>query len=225
MAIEFKLTLESIDANCEESTLRDDTTYGNGEAERSELAVYVRGVKKNNNSDDTDVEVTPLDPDPFAVDRWTFNADSDGWYVFPQYGVYVWDSATAYVTDDAVYKNGTLYKALRASVNADPETSGSDWVAVSDLKEIDDSGNIEYGLNDITISCRSEKCYAEVTSEAAKEVCNNTSDTLFGKLYREVDVLLQGANVKCQQEKYAEYEDIIRALENVCKDYGPCSNC
>jgi len=225
MALEFKLTIFSINADCENFSLIDETVYGAPNPDRADLAVYVTGFKKNNDGADTALTVLPETNDPFTVAKWAAESSMDGWHVFPMYGVSVWDSGTSYVTDDAVYDSGNVYKALRASTNAPPSTSGSDWVAVTDMSEIDEAANIEFALIDINPTCRSEICYSKVVSQAALDACKNDCDTLYTKLYREVDVLMQGANVKCQQERNAEFETIIRALDNVCADYGPCANC
>jgi hypothetical protein len=225
MALEFNPTLFSINADCETFSLIDETVYGGANPLRVDLAVYMTGVKKNNLGDDTPLTILPEVTDKFTVAKWAVESSLDGWHSFTMYGLTVWDSGTSYVTGDAIYDNGNVYKALRASTNAPPATSGSDWVAVQELSEINDAGNIEYGLTDINITCRSEICYSKVVSQAALAMCNNSCDTLLEKHFREVDVLLQGANVKCLQERNAEFETIIRALDNVCEDFGPCANC
>jgi len=225
MALEQKLSLYSINADCENFTLNDDTVYGAPNPDRVDVAVYVTGVKKNNDGADTPLVVLPIVADPFTVASWNVESAKDGWHVFSMYAISVWDMATAYLTGEAVYDNGIIYKALRASTNAPPSTSVNDWQTVSDLSEINDAGNIDFTLIDINIMCRSEICYSKIVSKAAIDTCTNSCDTLFGKLYREVDVLLQGANVKCQQESNADFETITRAMENVCEDYGPCAKC
>ena len=209
----------------EGTILNDDTVYGTPEAERNTVAIYVTGVKKNNDGADTPLVVTPNVADPYTVTSWVVESTKDGWHSFPMYAVPKWLVGTSYVTNDAVHDNGYVYIALAANTGQTPASSPAEWKLVTDMSEVEVSANVTWKPQDITIDCRSEICYAKVVSKAALDTCNNSCDTLFGKLFREVDMLYQGSSVKCQQEKYADYETIIRELENVCEDYGPCATC
>jgi hypothetical protein len=225
MALELKCSVYSINADCATFILQDDTAWGNPEADRTDRALYIAGFKKNNTAADTALTITPLVTDPFTVTQWQIESSKDGWHSFPMYAVPIWDNATGYVTGDAVYEGSAVYVALSANTNEQPSASPTYWSVVTDFSTIDDAGNIDFAIQDITISCRSEICYGKVVGKASSEVCKGNCDTLFGSLYREVDTLMQSANVHCQQENYAAYENDIRSLEPICTDYGPCANC
>jgi len=97
------------------------------------------------------------------TDTFTTPISSDDVYVLELATVPTWDILITYAIDDCVYYGALLYKALTISTSAQPDTSTTDWVVITE-----DNLTASYLTVDNTIAlvysimkCKDEKVYAD----------------------------------------------------------------
>lgn len=225
MALEVQGCYTAITADCGTITIDDITTYGGGELERVAVAVIAYLYKP---SWDPDVETAQITLDsyvPESVTQWTAPITVDGHYLFLQYVVELWDVAITYAIDDIVYESGSLWKSLTSNIGSTPSSSPSDWEVLTDQLDTIETlpSTVTEGVSEFVPLCRSEKCYAKiVASLAITGKCGSCTEEELGKLYRRVDVLLQGAYVAAAQTRYNEADEIVSTLIEICQDVENC---
>jgi hypothetical protein len=227
MALEVKGCYTAITADCGTITIDDITEYGNGELERTNVAIVAYLYKPSWNPDVATSQVQLDTYAPETVIQWTAPITVDGHYLFLQYVVEEWDYIpdTNYLTDDIVYESGSLWRALSDNFGNTPSTSPSIWELVTEQLDAIDTlpSTVTEGVTEFVVTCRSEKCYAKVVASVAMTgQCGSCTEEELGKLYRRVDVLLQGAFVASGQLRYNDADEIISTLSEICQDIENC---
>ena len=221
MALELILTLSSLSADCATQNRVDETVYGGDELLRNQVAIYILAYKKGlPDEDDTSLVITGNDNNPLTDVSWVITDTTlDGWYSTPMYVIPIYDGAGNYTINQVVHHAGALWKCLSAISGVAPDENPTYWsqITIDDSAvELADNVTFEY-FNEI-ITCRSDKCYAKVVAAAANEgCCEGCSDAELKQTYERLDLLLNAIFAACTQLKYAEAEEIVRNVTNICE--------
>lgn len=122
-------TIDIVDTTGNYDVDSNPTGYGAPNPERDDRARYV-AIRKKNVNDVADGAWT------VAVYGTQFTRDRDGWNQGVMFSIVKWDSGTSFGAGSGdtnvsiVDYNGTLYKALRTTVNDIPPSSPDDWSAI-----------------------------------------------------------------------------------------------
>lgn len=225
MALEVQGCYTAITADCGTITIDDNTTYGGGELERVDVAVVAYLYKPSWNADVETAQVTLDTYVPESVTQWTATISVDGHYQLLQYVIELWDASTSYAIDDIVYESGSLWKSLTVNLNSTPSSNPSDWELFSDQLDTVETlpSTVTEGVTNFVVTCRSEKCYAKVVASVASTgKCGSCTEEELGKLYRRVDVLLQGVFVAAAQTRYNDADELVSTLIEICQDVENC---
>jgi hypothetical protein len=227
MALELKLTLQSVTADCEQLTLIDETTYGGANPERTDLAVIVIGYKKGLPSEaDQQLTVSGNDNDPLTDISWIATSTWDGWHSFPMYAVPEYSAVTLYSLNQCVYHVSALYKCLAATTGTEPGTDPLFWELLptdsanlgTTMDALEAADNVTYDYFNFIVTCRSEICYSKAVAAATNEgCCEGCTDAELKQTYERLDVLLNSAFSLCTQLRYAEAEEVVRNITHICE--------
>ena len=221
MALEQKLSLTALSADCATQTWTDETVYGGAELLRNQLAIFVVGYKKGLPDEvDDPLDVTGNDNDPLTDSYWIVSdTTKDGWYSMPMYAIPIYDGAGSYTIDQVVYYAGSLWKCLAAVSGVPPDSNPAFWAQITlDDPAVELADNVQFDYFNEIVTCRSDKCYAKVVSAAANEgCCEGCSDAELKQTYERLDLLLNAVFSSCSQLKYAEAEEIVRNVTNICE--------
>ncbi len=220
MALEQVLTLQALSADCATQTRIDETVYGGAELLRNQLAIFVTAYKKGlPDESDTALVITGNDNDPLTDVSWIVSDTIlDGWYSTPMYAVPIYSGAGNYTIDQVVYHAGALWKCLAAVSGVAPDADPDFWEQITlDDPAVELADNVTFQYFNEIVTCRSDKCYAKVVSAAANEgCCEGCSDAELKQTYERIDLLLNAAFSNCTQLKFAEAEEIMRNVTNIC---------
>ncbi len=222
MALEQILTLSALSADCGTQTWIDETVYGGDELLRNQLAIYVIGYKKGlPDEEDEALVVTGNDNDPLTDVSWIVSdTTKDGWYSMPMYAIPIYSGAGNYTIGQVVHHAGALWECLQAVSGVPPDSDPDFWdqIPLSD-PAVEAADNVQFSYQNEIVTCRGDKCYAKVVSAAANEgCCEGCSDAELKQTYERLDLLLNAVFSNCTQLKYAEAEEIVRNVTNICEN-------
>src|SRR6478736_9414684 len=126
--ITYITQIERESADGTTAVLKDYTTYTT--PARSDLALFLKLVKRSAELVDTDIEIDKSLP--VTVTEWTFDLAGGGWYYATIFEFPVWEAGT-YDTDACVYYtvNGRFYRAMSDAVTALPSDNAY-WEDITD---------------------------------------------------------------------------------------------
>ena len=221
MALELKVTLSALSADCATQTRIDETVYGGAELLRNQLAIFLIAYKKGlPDEEDEPLVVTGNDNDPLTDVSWVISdTTKDGWYSTPMYAVPIYDGAGNYTIDQVVYYAGSLWKCLASVSGVPPDSNPNFWDQITlDDPAVELADNVQFDYFNEIVTCRGDKCYAAVVTAAAnKGCCEGCSDAELKQTYERLDLLLNAVFSNCTQLKYAEAEEVVRNVINICE--------
>lgn len=208
--------------------------YGSPNPERSDLAVFIFMYDKTPNEDDVlleDVDNTS----PETADEWFGTIDHDSWYQFLVVSVPIWTSeglngSGVYIVDSIVYRGSNLYITQGDDVGTDPLEDEVNWriVEVEDLPDyLETSSTVIYGVSNDVVMVNSGVCYAKLVARATEEgCCDGCEDTAVMAAYKKVRVLLESAKCNRDQQKYADADKNVDAINEICEEeIDDCATC
>jgi hypothetical protein len=219
MALELKLAYPSVDSDGAFVIAQDDTTYGNGELERNEVALYLYGWKKFN--DKEDIALTLDNGDPNLTTQWQVQTTLDGWYSFMLFAVQVWTPSTNVVANDLLFYNNSLWRALQDSLNVTPGTDVLYYVEYTgDLtEETTLPSTVQVGTNNYLHTIYSEIINNKIVVNKAKNNCGNCAIEDLADLYMQADVTINALFIAYGQERWADGEMMARRMQEIDKDW------
>ena len=138
--ITYITQIERESADGTTAVLKDYTTYTT--PARSDLALFLKLVKRSAELVDTDIEID--NSLPVTVTEWTFDLAGGGWYYATIFGFLVWE-AGSYDSNACVYYTPTerFYQANSDGVSSLPTDTG-DWTELPDPTTIETTAtNVE----------------------------------------------------------------------------------
>ena len=200
------LTAELVD-------LTEDYGVG-GNAERSELALYLYLWKRDVELNDT--EVTIDNTSPTTVTAWLFNLAGDGWYVAIVFGFYIYSGAETYDEDDCVYypTTGLYYKCLQDGTTGITPVAGlgTEWEAIADILAdvIDLDSNVFITQTDNFTKAAGQKKSGDILQPLGQKLingkCRNWEDAASSLVVRG---LLQSAQYNHQRSQNQNGQEIM----------------
>lgn len=212
--------------------LVDNSLWGlSGNPARNARALVLFVTRTDKDGVRTLLGNTPDVGNPLTVAQWTLNSLtdpllSDGWIEKILFSIDLWDSVTAYVTNDIIFNsaNSTFYKCILGHTNHQPP-NGTYWTSIAAAalytnELANTSAQMEIVvMNDLVTPIIEDRKNAEFQRVADEFLY----DLDKAKDFNEADFLdsiLEAAYAALNNDRPSEAEVIVRAITSYVLRYG-----
>ena len=167
------------------------TGYGAPNDAFADFAHYAIIRKKNVNSV-ADEDLTIETYNELSATEFVAPRAVDGWYEGIKFNIPIW-SAGAYLLDDVIYHNGSIYQA-NAGTSGTPGVSG-DWDEVTDLTTLEDNTSITVTVEGRVTAYNADVYWSQqIASLSQQGMCGICEDdrlkARLDKIYRHIQSVL-----------------------------------
>jgi hypothetical protein len=232
MALTPSITISSVAPITDGSVtnILDETVYGDPEAERNTLAVYLLAHKVTETGTDTaptleETEVTVQTYDPLTATDWVVENGVDGYYKYIQLIIPVYDSDDTYEQYDLVYYDGAIYQNTEATPlqGVDP-TENVAWVVYTaeEIYALMDTAaepqNLVISILGFVLTYASQQCLGILAPKHARvNCCGCAGDIALKEKFDELWLLVFNANIASTRLRFIEGERFMRSADLYCE--------
>jgi len=217
MSITITLVVKSVLQDSSKTVIEDTTTYT--APARSSFSSVFYAFKVDENEVATARTVTTQGVLTTASE-WEVATPEDGYFNFQLLLYWIWESGTAFVTDDVVIHSGIYYKALQNGTNKNPATETTYWAVHT--ASVDDTTEqlVESGELNCILFGRIKAAFARETAEAARVACACDDDKKPSRIqrYERLGVLVDGIAVDNYQLRFGEGEKKVLYTTKIIVD-------